>query len=248
MLTIALLTLGDPGRLTGGYLYHRRMADVAERHDAQVLFGSFPDRLFPLPALRASTVVRAARAADVVLVDSIAACYLAPWLATHRLDLPLAASIHQPPGGIDYGRLRTGLQAPLDLVVYRRACRLLVASDALAETFLAAGFSRRQVRVVAPGRDVAGAQVPPPGERGPARGRPERCSSSATGFRARGCSLCWRLWPRCRRTLWSCTSSVTTAPIRLRRAGPRAAGSQRSDRPCTGSRPSVEGAGRGLLP
>jgi glycosyltransferase involved in cell wall biosynthesis len=164
MLTIALLTLGDPGRLTGGYLYHRRMADVAERHDARVLFGSFPDRLFPLPALRASTVVREARTggADVVLVDSIAACYLAPWLATHRLGLPLAASIHQTPGGIDHGRLRTGIQAPLDLAVYRRACRLLVASDALAETFLRSGFPRRRVRVVAPGRDVAGSQVPPP--------------------------------------------------------------------------------------
>jgi glycosyltransferase involved in cell wall biosynthesis len=164
MLTIALLTLGDPGRLTGGYLYHRRMAEVAVHHDARVLFGSFPDHPFPLPALRASAVVREARAggADVVLVDSIAAGYLAPWLATHRLDLPLAASIHQTPGGIDHGRLRTRLQAVLDLAVYRGACRLLVASDALAETFLAAGFSRRRVRVVAPGRDVAGTQAPPP--------------------------------------------------------------------------------------
>ena len=163
MLTIALLTLGDPGRLTGGYLYHRRMAEVAERHDARVLFGSFPDHPFPLPALHASAVVREARTggADLVLVDSIAACYLAPWLATHRLELPLAASVHQTPGGIDHGRLRTRAQAVLDLAAYRRACRLLVASDALAETFLAAGFSHRRVRVVAPGRDVAGSQLPP---------------------------------------------------------------------------------------
>ncbi|MGH8823740.1 MAG: glycosyltransferase family 4 protein [Jiangellaceae bacterium] len=164
MLTIGLLTLGDPGRLSGGYLYHLRMAEVADRHDARVLFSSFPLYPFPLPALRAATVLREARAsgADVVLVDSIAAGYLAPWLATHRLDRPLAASIHQTPGGIDHGRLRTRAQAFLDLAVYRRAGRLLVASDALAETFVATGFSRRLVRVVAPGRDVAGSQVPPP--------------------------------------------------------------------------------------
>ena len=163
MLTIGLLTLGDPGRLTGGYLYHRRMADAAADHDARVLFGSFPTYPFPLPAARAATVVRQVRAsgADVVLIDSIAAAYLAPWLAMHRLDRPLAASIHQSPGGIDHGPIRTRAQAVLDLVTYRRTQRLLVASDDLAETFGAAGFSDRRVRVLAPGRDVAAAPAGP---------------------------------------------------------------------------------------
>ena len=163
MLTIGLLTLGDPGRLTGGYLYHRRMAEAAGHHDARVLFSSFSDNPFPLPALRAAAVVRDARSAgaDVVLVDSIVAGYLALWLAPRRLDFPLAASVHQTPGGIDHGRLRTRVQAHLDLAVYRRAARLLLASDALAETFVAEGFPRRQLRVVAPGRDVAGSHVPP---------------------------------------------------------------------------------------
>jgi glycosyltransferase involved in cell wall biosynthesis len=163
MLTIGLLTLGDPGRLTGGYLYHRRLAEVAGDHDARIVFGSFPTYAFPLPALRAAAVVRGGRAAqvDIVVVDSIAAAYLAPWLATHRLDLPLAASIHQPPGGIDHGPARTRAQAFLDLATYRRTQRLLVASDALAEEFIAAGFSDQQVRVVAPGRDVAAAPTQP---------------------------------------------------------------------------------------
>ena len=94
-------------------------------------------------------------------IDSIAAAYLAPWLATHRLDRPLAASIHQPPGGIDHGPIRTQAQAVLDRATYRRARRLLVASDDLAETFVAGGFADRQVRVVAPGRDVAAAPAGP---------------------------------------------------------------------------------------
>jgi glycosyltransferase involved in cell wall biosynthesis len=163
MLTIGLLTLGDPGRLTGGYLYHLRMADLASDHDARIWFASFPIYPFPLAALRAGTLVREMRAggADVVLVDSIAAAYLAPWLATHRLDLPLAASIHQPPGGIDYGPVRTRAQALLDLATYHRAVRLLVASDALAQSFLAAGFPAQRMRVVAPGRDVAATPTQP---------------------------------------------------------------------------------------
>src|ERR671930_149583 len=49
-LVVALLTLGDPGRLTGGYLYHRRMAEAAPWYDARIDFVSFPERPFPLAA------------------------------------------------------------------------------------------------------------------------------------------------------------------------------------------------------
>jgi glycosyltransferase involved in cell wall biosynthesis len=157
MLRISLLTLGDPGRLTGGYLYHRRMAEAAGDHDARILFASFPVRPFPLAALDAGRVLGEARAwgADLLLVDSIAAAFLAPWLAVHRLDLPLAAIVHQPPGGIDHGRPRTALQTRLDLVTYRTARRLLVASETLAAELAATGIPARSLRVVAPGRDVA---------------------------------------------------------------------------------------------
>src|SRR5205085_8716010 len=59
-LQAALLTLGDPGRLTGGYLYHRRMAEAAPRYDARLDFVSFPERPFPLAALAAPLVLRRA--------------------------------------------------------------------------------------------------------------------------------------------------------------------------------------------
>jgi len=160
MLTISLLTLGDPGRLSGGFLYHRRMAAAAAAHDARIVFTSFPVLPFPLPAVSAGRVLRRAQATspDVVVLDSIAAAFFAPWLATHRLDLPLAAIVHQPAGGIDHRRPRTSVQALLDLAAYRRTRRLLVASDALAQSFRAAGFADEQVRVIAPGRDVAAGQ------------------------------------------------------------------------------------------
>ena len=44
ILTVSLVTLGDPGRLTGGYRYHRRMAELAPSCGAAVEFVSLPDR------------------------------------------------------------------------------------------------------------------------------------------------------------------------------------------------------------
>jgi hypothetical protein len=111
ILTVSLVTLGDPGRLTGGYRYHRRMAELAPACGAAVGFVSFPDRPFPLPAVAGPRVRRQTRDADVVALDSIAAAFLGPWLAPGR-GTPVVGSLHQPPGGIDHGRLRRAVQAP----------------------------------------------------------------------------------------------------------------------------------------
>src|SRR2546423_5263418 len=161
-LVVALLTLGDPGRLTGGYLSHRRMAEAAPRYDARIAFLSFPERPFPLAARDAPAVLRRARAlgARALVLDSIAAAFLGPWLVTRRPELPLIGMLHQPPGGIDAGPLRTALQAFLDRLAYRRACSVLVASDSLAEQLIAEGIPRPRIRVVPPGRDVAVSGAP----------------------------------------------------------------------------------------
>src|SRR5918998_307317 len=93
---VALLTLGDPGRVTGGYLFHRRLAERAPRHGAQVTFVSIPD--LPLPwAILAGPAwlgAPARRTADVVVLDSIAASPAAPWLG--RVHAPVAGMLHQP--------------------------------------------------------------------------------------------------------------------------------------------------------
>ena len=155
----ALVTLGDPGRLTGGYLYHVRMAEAAPRHDARLEFLSFAERTFPLPALDAPGVRGAVRRLrpDVVVVDSIAAAFVWPWFAGVAGALPrapLVAMLHQPPGGIDHGPVRTAIQARLDRLAYRRTDLLLAASDSLAESLASERVSRSKIRVVPPGRDV----------------------------------------------------------------------------------------------
>jgi glycosyltransferase involved in cell wall biosynthesis len=160
-LVLPLITLGDPHRLSGGYLYHLRMADAAPSHAARIPFLSFPEWPFPLAALRGAAVLRRSvkLGANALLLDSIAAAFAGPALALRRLGVPMIAVLHQPPGGIDHGAVRERAQAPLDRLALRRADLLIAASDHLAEKLIEAGFPRSQVRVVPPGRDVA----PPPG-------------------------------------------------------------------------------------
>jgi hypothetical protein len=62
-MTVSLVTLGDPDIMTGGYLYHRRLADMApemtpKRRSSLV---SFPQRPFPLAALARRAVACVAR-------------------------------------------------------------------------------------------------------------------------------------------------------------------------------------------
>ncbi len=155
MLAISLVTLGDPSTLTGGYLYHQRLAELAPAHDARIDFISFPDRPFPLPALGGPALLdRSARAAHALLIDSIAAGYVAPWLLSRKPRVPVIAIMHQPPGGIDHGPVRTKLQAILDRAAYSRTRCLLVASESLAAGMRREGFEGLIV-VVPPGRDPA---------------------------------------------------------------------------------------------
>jgi glycosyltransferase involved in cell wall biosynthesis len=156
-LAVSLLTLGDPRTTTGGYLYHRRVAEFAPANGARVRFVSVPDHAFPLPALAGRGVLREAQRppADVLLLDSIAAAFVGPWLVRATLRVPLVGMLHQPPGGIDHGPVRAHVQAALDRLAYRPAARLVAASAALGDQLRAAGYPQRLLRVVPPGRDVA---------------------------------------------------------------------------------------------
>jgi glycosyltransferase involved in cell wall biosynthesis len=165
-LVVALVTLGDPGRLTGGYLYHRRMAALAPAQGARLEFVSFPERAFPLAALDGPRVLARVQqtGADALVLDSIAAAFLGPVLALRSPAVPLIGMLHQPPGGIDAGPPRSTVQAALDRLAYRRARLLMLASEALVDDLASAGVPRARLRVVPPGRDVATVTGPPPGD------------------------------------------------------------------------------------
>jgi glycosyltransferase involved in cell wall biosynthesis len=163
-LVLSLITLGDPRRLSGGYLYHLRMAEAAPAHQAQLRFLSFPEWPFPLAALRGPAMLRRAEegGARAVLLDSIAAAFAGPALTMRRPRVPLIGVLHQPPGGIDHRAVRALAQSPLDRLALQRADLLLAASDHLAEQLVEAGLEASRVRVVPPGRDVAPPPAGPP--------------------------------------------------------------------------------------
>jgi glycosyltransferase involved in cell wall biosynthesis len=165
-LMVSLITLGDPATLTGGYLYHRRIAELAPRFGARVRFVSVPVVPFPLGLAAGPRVLRqvARHRPDVVLLDSIAAGDVGPWLPVRRPRTPVAAILHQPPGGIDHPPARAAVQAFLDRIAYRSAVRLLAASAALADDLVAGGLPADRLTVVPPGRDVAPSPGSPPGD------------------------------------------------------------------------------------
>jgi glycosyltransferase involved in cell wall biosynthesis len=142
-MLVSLLTRGSPDQLTGGYLYHRRVAALAEASGDRI-------DLIPVPRLASPY---AGASGDVILVDSIAAAAVAPWSAPAR---PLAAIIHQPPGGIDASRPFRAVQAALDRRLYRRCQLLIAASEALGQELAAApnNFPVDRILVVPPGCDV----------------------------------------------------------------------------------------------
>ena len=164
MLAVSLVTLGSPEQLTGGYLYHRRMAELAPRHGAHVDLLAVPALPFPLPAIRAGRVLGRAAQADVLVVDSIAAAFVAPWhlfrrpsdgvaaVTTAGRHAPPATRRHRSPAGS-----ADAVQAALDRALYRRCDLLMLASETLT-----AEMSGYPTVVVAPGRDVAAAPSGPP--------------------------------------------------------------------------------------
>jgi glycosyltransferase involved in cell wall biosynthesis len=151
---VTLLTVGDPSRVTGGYLFHRRVAERARYNDAELRFISIPD--LPLPWAMAAgpswLLARSLRSADVLVLDSIAASAAAPWLG--RVRAPVVGMLHQPPGGIDAPHVQRWFRTPFDRRAYR-ACRvLMVASEWLAAELVAAGLQADRLRVVPPGKDL----------------------------------------------------------------------------------------------
>jgi glycosyltransferase involved in cell wall biosynthesis len=150
---LALLTLGDPARVTGGYLFHRRLAARAPQHRMEIEFVSVPDVPLPWAMLSGPNWLRhpVLQRADALVLDSIAAAPAAPWLG--RLPMPVLGMLHQPLGGMDTGRVVRWVRAPFDRWAYRRAQLLMVASDWLAAQLADAGIPRSRLLVVPPGKD-----------------------------------------------------------------------------------------------
>ena len=159
-LRLSLVTVGDPNQLTGGYRYQHMMVRAASEHGAEIHVSSIPTVPWPIGiAPSARTLHSASDQADAILLDSIAAALAAPWIG--RARTPVVAIVHQAPGGVDHGGVRSVAQGALDRLAYRRAAGLVAVSESLVEDLCGTGVPLEQIRVVPPGCDVPVAEGPP---------------------------------------------------------------------------------------
>lgn len=169
-LELPLLTLGDPGQLSGGHVYQRRIAGAATGYDFAIRFVPLPPGAFLRQSLAAHAALVEAfrRSAAAVLVDSIVAACCAPSLVLKRSPLAVIGILHQPPGGLDGPRASRVLRKRLDLLSYRRARLLIVTGPPVAEALLRTGLPPARIALAPPGCEVSP-------ERGPrAGGGPSR--------------------------------------------------------------------------
>ncbi|MET0579793.1 MAG: glycosyltransferase family 4 protein [Ilumatobacteraceae bacterium] len=152
-LTVSIVTEGDPDQISGGFLYQRRVAELAPAHGAEVRFVSLPARRYPLGAVHARRLLRAATDADVVVVDSLASNTLGPWLA-RGIDRPLVGSVHQQLGGSEGSSLGRMTRRRADLLAWRTCRHIIVPSELLAGQLRSDGLVGPDIVVVNPGSDI----------------------------------------------------------------------------------------------
>ncbi|MGZ4109258.1 MAG: glycosyltransferase family 4 protein [Actinomycetota bacterium] len=146
-MNVVLLTGRDPNALTGGSIYHRRIAERAARFGVEV----------DIRPLGGHGDVEPSTQADVVVVDSLVASRVRPGAFAAQV----VASVHQLPGGLTGPRPVRAVRATRDLRLYRHADAVIVPSAFLREALARAGVAPDVVRVVEPGSETVLGRQPP---------------------------------------------------------------------------------------
>jgi len=150
-LRVAFVTVGDTGRLTGGYLYHARVfAGLRER-------GVTVDEVVPCGASQEEQEDAAPRLGslldphlfDVVVVDALARIVCAPHLDRWRDERPVVAMVHELPS-VAAPDAASELEREEPLL---RADCLISVSHHGKSVLENRGVSAGRIRVVPPGCD-----------------------------------------------------------------------------------------------
>ena len=162
-MRVAFVTVGDTGRLTGGYLYNRRVLDGLRKNGVEV------EEVVPCgasPAEQGEAAPGFGRdfdpsGHDVVVVDALARIVVALHLDGWRSGRPVVALVHELPGVADptTADRERPFEGPL-----LRCDRLVAVSGHGREVLLGRGVPAGRVAVVPPGFD--GPDQRPGGPRG----------------------------------------------------------------------------------
>jgi glycosyltransferase involved in cell wall biosynthesis len=152
-MRIAFITVGDTGRLTGGYLYNNRVL-TAMRKRGVVVEEIVPCGVSPEEQEEAASrlsLVLNPRRFDIIVVDALARVVCAPWLDRWREERPVVAMVHElpsvaaPQDGTDK---EWEYEGPL-----LRADRLIAVSAHGGSILENRGVPAARIRVAPPGFD-----------------------------------------------------------------------------------------------
>jgi glycosyltransferase involved in cell wall biosynthesis len=147
---VAFITVGDPTRLTGGYLYHRRVfsrlrtqgmtiteisASAAERTAQIAAAATFGQRFDPADY-------------DLIVVDALARGVVAAQFTAWQTLRPVIAMVHELPSVANNDPVEMALEEPL-----LSADRLIAVSKHGQHLLLERGAPAERIRIVSPGRD-----------------------------------------------------------------------------------------------
>ena len=151
-MRLAFVTVGDPARLTGGYLYNRRLLEGLGKNGVEVetfvpCGAGVEDQAAAAPAFGDEF---APVSFDAVLIDALARVLVAPHLDGWRSECPVVALVHELPGVADPGA--ADRERPFEPPLLR-SDRFVVVSEHGKEVLLGRGAPATDVRVVPPGFD-----------------------------------------------------------------------------------------------
>jgi glycosyltransferase involved in cell wall biosynthesis len=151
-MRVAFVTVGDTGRLTGGYLYNARvlaaLREMGVEVEEIVASGASPREQ---EMASQHTLVLSSRRFDVIVVDALARIVCAPHLDRWRAERPVVAMVHELPS----------VAAPEGVTAKEReyeepllrAERLICVSGHGGKILESRGVPPGRIRVVPPGFD-----------------------------------------------------------------------------------------------
>jgi glycosyltransferase involved in cell wall biosynthesis len=153
-LRIVFVTVGDTGRLTGGYLYNARvLAGLRERGiDVEELVASGASPTEQEEAAYRLGSLFDPRRFDVIVVDALARIVCAPHLDSWREVCPVVAMVHELPSVAAPDSAPASPDGELEKPLLR-ADRLIVVSDHGSSVLQERGVPAGRIRVVPPGFD-----------------------------------------------------------------------------------------------
>lgn len=147
-MKVAMLTVGNVQRRTGGYLYHAQVYPLLHS------LGIHIDEII----LSAADVASQQRAMvpinpsiyDAIMVDALARTAVAPYLDIWRKDCPVVAMVHELPS------VATGVDAADEAPLLRADALIAVSTDG-QQRLIDRGVDLRRIIIASPGCDRLGA-------------------------------------------------------------------------------------------